>query len=128
MNLLEAVEFARRMSSAEEVSFATEATITCTVDITLTNTPEEGVSVSLFFPEFEGISLMAGVEASYVASPSAEELTEHNTRVAETGEGSPGLPVSSMPVTLSAEEVCRIFGISENAEWEMTNHGMFQGE
>ena len=127
MHIREAVAFARRMSHAEDVSFSTETTITCAVDITMTNTPEKGVSVFLSFPEFEGIALLASVEAEYVAIPSAEEVEEHNKQVAETGEGSLGLPVSSVRVTLSAEEVCKIFGIPANAEWEISNHGTYLG-
>ena len=88
MNLLEAVSFAQRMSKAEDVSFSTEVTITCEVDITMSNRPEEGVTVVLSFPAFDGISLAASVEAEYVALPSSEELNEHNKRVDETGEGS----------------------------------------
>ena len=127
MNLSEALEFARQMSNAEDVSFAAKATITCEVEITMGNTPETGVSVLLSFPEFEGISLMASVDAQYVAISSAEELVEHHRQMLETGEVSNGLPVSSIPVTLSAGEVCQIFNIPDNADWEMTNHGTFLG-
>lgn len=123
MNLQEALAFARHMSSAEDVSFSTTATITCEVDISMTNTPDKGVSVRLYFQVFEGISLSASVDADYVAVPSTEDLEAHNKRVIETGEGAIGLPVSSMPVTLSAEEVCKIFNIPDTAEWGMTNHG-----
>ena len=128
MNLLEVVSFAQRMSKAEDVSFSTEVTITCEVDITMSNRTEEGVTVVLSFPAFDGISLAASVEAEYVALPSSEELNEHNKRVDETGEGSFGLPVRSVPVTLSAEEVCKIFHIPDTAEWKMSNHGTFLGE
>jgi len=55
MKLQEALDFARRTSDAEQVSFATKATILCEVDLTMTNKPESGVSVHLCFPEFEGI-------------------------------------------------------------------------
>jgi hypothetical protein len=123
MNLSEALEFARQMSNAEDVSFATQVTITCEVEITMRNTPETGVGVILSFPEFEGISLAASVDAQYVALPSADELVEYNRHALETGEGSIGLPISSIPVTLSADEVCQIFNIPANADWEMTNHG-----
>ena|SRR6266487_9706 len=122
MHLREALAFARKMSHSEDVSFTTQATITCKVDISMNNRPDEGVSVFLSFPEFDGISLSATVNAQYIAVPSSEELSEHNQRIAETGEGSLGLPISSVPVTLSAEEVCRIFNIPESAEWEMSNH------
>src|SRR5260370_21850822 len=128
MNFQEALDFARQMSGAEQVSFATQATITCEVDITMTNQPERGVSVHLCFAEFEGISLTAHVDAEYVAVPSAEEVADHNKQVIVTGEGSLGLPIASVPVTLSAEEVCTLFALSESADWEMTNHGLFLGE
>lgn len=70
---------------------------------------------------------MASGDALYVASPSAEVLTERNTWGAETGGGSLGLLVCSMPVMLSAEAVGRLLGISENAEWEVMNHGIYLG-
>lgn len=127
MDLKEALAIAHRMSDAEDISFATKATITCEVDISMNNKPDSGVSIWLHFPDFDSISLSASIDAEYVAMPSAQELDEHNQRVMATGEGSIGLPVSSMPVTLSAEEVCKIFGIPDDADWEMTNHGTFLG-
>ena len=128
IKLQEALDFAHRMSDAEQVSFATKATITCEVDLTMTNRAESEVRVHLYFPEFEGISLTAHVDAEYVAVPSAEEVADHNQQVIATGEGSLGLPIASLPVTLSAEEVCKIFALPESADWEMTNHGTFLGE
>src|SRR5260370_38744199 len=112
MNFQEALDFARQMSGAEQVSFATQATITCEVDITMTNQPERGVSVHLCFPEFEGISLTAHVDAEYVAVPSAEEVSDHSKQDIVPCGWCLGLPVASVPVELSAAELRTLFAIS----------------
>ena len=89
------------------------------------NTLDDEIAVAL-----QGIrtrlDTLASINAEHMLIPGGPQERSH--QMVEEAYAALGLLVSSMPVTLSAKAVGRLLGISENAEWEVMNHGICLGE